>query len=374
MDIPESALQREERAIFELQALYEQYGYKKYKMSKFEEYELYLENKSFLPSQQIITFTEPSGRLMALKPDVTLSIAKNVPTKSKESVKVYYNENVYRTARGSDEFREIVQVGLEYLGYLDLYGQSEVVLLAYRSLQLLSESFAMAISDMGFISGLLESCRLPHRLEERILSCIGHKNAHEIIRLCSEAGIEDDRRDTLAALTRLCGTFGETIAEAEKLVRNEAMAQSLLRLRELKVILAPETDQERLQLDFSVINDLSYYNGIIFQGFIDGLPNAIISGGRYDNLMGKLGKSANAMGFAVYIDQLSHAGVEDRGFDVDILLLYDEGADAAKLSRAVNNLTLSGRSVLARSQMPKRLRYRELMKFENGVRSYERDD
>ena len=144
MDIPESALQREERAIFELQALYEQYGYKKYKMSKFEEYELYLENKSFLPSQQIITFTEPSGRLMALKPDVTLSIAKNVPTKSKESVKVYYNENVYRTARGSDEFREIVQVGLEYLGYLDLYGQSEVVLLAYRSLQLLSESFAMA--------------------------------------------------------------------------------------------------------------------------------------------------------------------------------------------------------------------------------------
>ena len=77
MNITDSILRREEKAIFSLRNLYEQYGYKKYKMSKFEEYDLYLENKSFLPSQQVITFTDLSGKLMALKPDVTLSIAKN---------------------------------------------------------------------------------------------------------------------------------------------------------------------------------------------------------------------------------------------------------------------------------------------------------
>ena len=84
MNITDPTLKREERAIYDLRKLYEQYGYKKYKMSKFEEYDLYLENKSFLPSQQVITFTDLSGKLMALKPDVTLSIAKNAPTEPTE--------------------------------------------------------------------------------------------------------------------------------------------------------------------------------------------------------------------------------------------------------------------------------------------------
>ncbi|MEG0036401.1 MAG: ATP phosphoribosyltransferase regulatory subunit, partial [Oscillospiraceae bacterium] len=166
MNIIKSDLRREERAIFDLRELYEQYGYKKYKMSKFEEYGLYLENMSFLPSRQVITFTDLSGKLLALKPDVTLSIAKNVPSEPREPEKLYYNENVYRTPRGGNEFREIVQVGLEYLGDVDLYGQCEVIMLASRSLQKLSEKCLMVVSHLGFVSGLLESCKLPHALEE----------------------------------------------------------------------------------------------------------------------------------------------------------------------------------------------------------------
>lgn len=375
MNIPDSALHREERAIFDLRALYEQYGYKKYNMSKFEEYELYLENKTFLPSQQIITFTDLSGRLMALKPDVTLSIAKNVPIKPKEPVKAYYNENVYRTPRGSNEFREIVQVGLEYLGQLDLYGQSEVVLLAYRSLQSLSDSFSMVMSDMGFVSGLFESCKLPLMLEDKVLSCVGHKNAHEIIRLCNEVGIEDDRQDAIVALTKLYGPFDKTLAQAEKLVRNEKMEKSLYYLRELHDVLSHELSEDFLRLDFSVINDLSYYNGLIFQGFIDGVPNAIVSGGRYDNLMEKLGKKSNAMGFAVYIDQLRQNDEEEDNYDVDVMLIYDKDVDVVKLSEAVNILTEKGLRVRVQTVIPNKIRYRQLMKFgERGLEILEAND
>ena len=187
MNIINSTLHREEQAIFDLRELYEQYGYKKYKMSKFEEYDLYLENKSFLPSQQVITFTDLNGKLMALKPDVTLSIAKNVPSRPKEPEKLYYNENVYRSPHGSNEYREIMQVGLECLGNIDLYSQSEVVMLAIKSLSKLSEDSVMVVSHMGFVSGLLESCDLPFALSEKILKCIEHKNAHEIIRLCDNS-------------------------------------------------------------------------------------------------------------------------------------------------------------------------------------------
>lgn len=366
MNIINSALRSEELAIFDLRELYEQYGYKKYKMSRFEEYDLYLEYKSFLPSQQMITFTDLSGRLLALKPDVTLSIAKNVPLALKAPEKLFYNENVYRTAHGSNELREIVQLGLEYIGELDLYGQSEVLLLAYRSLQKLSDDFVLVVSDMGFVSGLLDSVDIPVSLKDKILSCIGHKNAHEIIRLCDEAGVEANKRDALAALAGLSGSFEDTLSQADNFVVNEKMQSSLTQLRDLYAVLSPEVEDSRFRLDFSVINDLSYYNGLIFQGFIDGVPSAVIFGGRYDNLMEKLGKQTNAMGFAVYIDQLSRLNSEEEQFDVDSLLLYDEGADAAKLASAVRMLTQNGQRVRTQKGRPDKLRYKQLLKFGEG--------
>lgn len=374
MNTVTSDLRREERAIFELRELYEQYGYKKYKMSKFEEYDLYLENKSFLPSSQVITFTDLNGKLLALKPDVTLSIAKNIPTCPAEPEKVYFNENVYRTPRGSHEYKEIMQVGLEYLGSIDLYAQCEVLSLALRSLQKLSESCVMVLSDMGFISGLLEYCALPLALEERIVACVEHKNAHEIKRLCAENGVDEELCQSIAALTGLYGELDDTIRRARALVKNDKMASSLDRLTEIASVLSAETDGS-LRLDFSVINDLSYYNGLIFQGFIDGVPSAVLSGGRYDKLMERLGKNTSAMGFAVYVDQLERLGFEERRYDVDVLLLYDEGADVSKLTAAVKMLTNNGQRVRVQSALSEKLRFRQLLKLgERGLEILESND
>lgn len=366
MNITDSTLKREELAIFDLRKLYEQFGYKKYKMSKFEEYDLYLENKSFLPSQQVITFTDLSGKLMALKPDVTLSIAKNAPTEPTEPEKLYYNENVYRTPHGSNEFREIMQVGLECLGDIDLYTQCEVVLLACKSLQTLSEDSLMVVSHMGFVSGLLESCGLNRFLEEKVLKCIGHKNAHEIIRLCGTAGVPAEMRDSLVALTSLYGNFSETLDRAEALIKNEKMHDSLRALRELEGVLASEPESLCMKLDFSVINDLSYYNGLIFQGFIGGVPNAILAGGRYDNLMEKLGKNTKAIGFAVYADQLERLDAELDRFDVDVLLTYEPDVDTAKLTAAVKMLTANGRRVRVQRTKSDKLRYKQLLRLSDG--------
>ena len=365
MNIINSTLRREERAIFDLRELYEQYGYKKYKMSKFEEYDLYLENKNFLPSQQVITFTDLQGKLMALKPDVTLSIAKNVPSYPKEPEKLYYNENVYRTPHGSNEYKEIMQVGLEYLGDIDLYSQCEVILLACKSLQKLSEDSIMVVSHLGFVSGLLESCDLSRNLEDKIFKCIGHKNAHEMMRLCKEANVSNEICDSLVSLTKLYGEFNETLDKAEKLVRNEKMKESLQQLREIGGVLSAD-ERANIRIDFSVINDLTYYNGLIFQGFIDGVHSVILSGGRYDNLMEKLGKKTNAIGFAVYVDQLERCDEVDKVYDVDVLLLYDKNSDASKLSSAVKMLTSNGQRVRVQQVKSEKLRYRQLLKLSDG--------
>jgi ATP phosphoribosyltransferase regulatory subunit len=363
MDAADSALRRQERAILALCRLYEQYGYRKYKIRKFEEYALYLENMRFLPSRQLITFTDPGGKLMALKPDVTLSIAKNAPAEPTATEKLYYNENVYRTPHASNEYREITQVGLECLGGIDRYTQYETLLLACKSLQLLSEESLLAVSHMGFVSGLLESSGLGEALAERILKCIGHKNAHEIDRLCTAAGVSEEVCARLTALTTLYGGFTETLERAEALVINDEMRDALIQLRMLAEALLPEPEGAQLRLDFSVINDLAYYNGLIFQGFIAGVPNAILSGGRYDRLMEKLGKQSQAIGFAVYTDQLERCEESPERYDVETLLLYDPEVDMQKLSAAVKMLTADGRRVRVQRTQTDKLKYKRLLRL-----------
>ena len=96
MTIDQNILKFDEKVVFTLRSLYASYGYRQFKMSKFEEYDLYSKNKDFLVSDGIITFNDTNGKLLALKPDVTLSIIKNARGEKSETEKFYYNENVYR--------------------------------------------------------------------------------------------------------------------------------------------------------------------------------------------------------------------------------------------------------------------------------------
>ena len=172
----EMLLKKEERVSFSLRALFEQYGYRKFKMSKFEEYDFYAENRSFLHSEAILTFTGLDGKLLALKPDVTLSIVKNTKGSRDTAERVYYNENVYRARKGAGEYKEIMQVGLEYIGEVDAYATLEVLLLAQKSLKVISDAYILDVSHMGFVAGLMEEVALPYAQQDRILDCISEKN------------------------------------------------------------------------------------------------------------------------------------------------------------------------------------------------------
>ncbi|MBQ5754751.1 MAG: ATP phosphoribosyltransferase regulatory subunit, partial [Oscillospiraceae bacterium] len=107
MEFDLNILKSAERTALMLRALAEKAGYRKYHMGRFEEYGLYQENSSFLASDQVLTFTDLDGRLLALKPDVTLSIAKNVQPAPGSCERYYYNEKVYRPSRESHNFVEI---------------------------------------------------------------------------------------------------------------------------------------------------------------------------------------------------------------------------------------------------------------------------
>ena len=297
-----SDLQPKERASFALRALYEAAGCHKYHMGRFEEYGLYQENRSFLSSEQVITFTDLDGRLLALKPDVTLSIAKTAQPAPGETLKYYYHENVYRPSAESHTFKEIAQMGLEMLGAVGEAQVQQTVGLAARSLEQLGAAWVLELSHMGYLFGLLDALAVPETARPALLELLREKNAHELRAAAKAAGLDDAGADTLCALLTLCGGCEETLARAEAFCKNDRMRAAAAELRALTRSLSAVGGSVRL--DLSLAGEMEYYNGLVFQGYLQGLPRPLLKCGRYDLLMQKFTPGADAIGFAVYLDEL----------------------------------------------------------------------
>lgn len=353
----------DERGGLQLRELYHRHGYLPYRMSKFEPYDLYVKNRSFLVSENILTFTDTDGRLMALKPDVTLSIVKNAQPPAGALEKVYYHENVYRTTSAGLGFREIMQTGLECIGALDLTAMGEVLKLAAESLGLLGGgAYLLDLGHTGLVSGLLEGVR-DNSVREQLLAELGRKNAPAIDRLCAQAGVERELAERLCGLSRLYGPPAQVLPELEALAGGARAA--LEELKGLCRIMESLGLSEGLRLDFSIANDMRYYNGIIFRGYLPGLASGVLAGGRYDNLLRRMGKTGQAIGFAVYLDQLERLGAGGE-YDVDTLLLYGPEADPAEVARRAASLLSGGKSVRVEREVPQGLRWKELVRFEEG--------
>ena len=297
-----SYLQPKERASFALRALYEAAGCRKYHMGRFEEYGLYQENRSFLSSEQVITFTDLDGRLLALKPDVTLSIAKTAQPAEGETLKYYYHENVYRPSAESHTFKEISQMGLEVLGKVDGGQVQQTVLLAAKSLEQLGAAWVLEVSHMGYLFGLFDALEVPANARPALLKLLREKNAHELRAAAKTAGLSEDAADTLTQLLDLCGGYEETLARAEGFCKNERMQSAAAELRALAAPLKAAGGS--IRLDLTLAGEMEYYNGLVFQGYLQGLPRPLLKGGRYDLLMQKFTPGADAVGFAVYLDEL----------------------------------------------------------------------
>lgn len=399
-------LEWDTRVTLALDALYRTSGYERYRMNKFEPYDLYLEHRGFLRDDAVISFTDPRGRLMALKPDVTMSIVKNASVDAAVE-RLFYIENVFRVPPGGSEFAEIAQMGLECLGCDSGRVQSdvdaEVVALACRTLDVCGGRSRLAVSHMGFLSALLDACLLEDEPREQALRCIRLKNAADLAHVLRGAGAPSESQDALlgalavssplssaveslkalplsrvaleavealeAIVKRLVASgeepcaigadlnaAGNTDKVGEELcatgkesgaAREEPDAEGRLdaiggnpdaarkpdtageepcAMREEPDAFpasagaaaggrgmsegkppAPRLEADRLFFDLSLVGEAGYYTGLAFQGYIEGLPRAVLAGGRYDGLMEKVGRSQGAAGFALYLGEIAPA-------------------------------------------------------------------
>ncbi|MBQ5772369.1 MAG: ATP phosphoribosyltransferase regulatory subunit, partial [Clostridia bacterium] len=278
--------------------------------------------------------------------------------------KVFYNENVYRVSRGGEAFREIMQVGAECIGEIDEYGLCEVLLLAAKSLETLSDSFVLDLSHMGILAAVLDGLGLSDASRAELLACIGDKNLHTAREICRREGVSPEGEAALELLITSYGEPSRVLPLLRKGLPKESCGALLDQLERILDALSPAIPEGRLHVDFSVIHDCRYYNGLVFKGFIEGIPTGILSGGQYDALMQRMGKRAGGVGFAVYLDLLEELAKPRTDYDVDAVLLYGEEDPPAKVASAVERLSADGKSVRAQRGLQEDQRYRELWRLQ----------
>lgn len=327
--------------VLNIRKMYDSYGYKKISLPSFEEYELYNENRDFILGN-ILTIMNPSGNLLALRPDITLSVAKKI---SKEKTlkydKIYYQENVYTTSKYVG-YKETEQLGIELIGKETLFLNFEIVNLALNSLDIMNKKNMLVLSHAGFISSIFEDIRMEHDMKEQIFEYINNKNRHDIEKLLeNNKNISGEIKNLIYELPNLSGNIKDIIKKLSKYNLNSKITKILSELENLYNLIIKFHNKNKIIFDFSIIKNLNYYNGIIMQGFIDKFPKAVLTGGRYDKLFEKFGVDTGAIGFAIFTNSLDNYYKNDDKKDFDILLLYDN-SDFEKLTEITDNLIKDG--------------------------------
>ncbi|KAF1305548.1 ATP phosphoribosyltransferase [Enterococcus saccharolyticus] len=334
-----SVLRPEEQIALHLRGLYQRHGFHLYHLSSFEEYELYSQNKSFLNEAEVITFTGGDGRIMALKPDITLSIVKNTP--SNETRKVYYYEDVYRHDRQNGEYLRIHQTGLEYIGDIQQAEELEVLHLALESLSLAGGG-VLDLSHMGVLHAI---CQLfPIEQHSQVMKALQQKSHHVIRELAELADVSEEKIRVLEELITLSGDFNQAYEKMVTLLQNPTAVQALKKLKQLYDALQTENklpNNVKVRIDFSIVNDADYYSGLLFQGFVQNEKQAVLFGGRYDRLLRKQDKTQGGIGFGMYLNNLGRTADEETIVNDYLCFALPKGRMAENVYRLLVNAGLA---------------------------------
>jgi len=334
-------MSKKDLVLLDIRKMYDLYGYKRISLPSFEEYDLYNENKDFI-DRNILTVMSPNGKLLALRPDITLSVAKKISKdQSLKYSKIYYQENTYNLTKYTG-YEEDEQLGIELIGKESVFLDFEIVDLAVKSLDIINEKSLIVLSHAGFISSIFDNLNLEYEVKEEIFDCINKKNSHDIKNILeNNKFISENVKELIYKIPELSGDLDDITKELSKYGINDNIKKILLELKQLNNLLLKFHKRSKIVFDFSVIKNLNYYNGIILQGYIEGFPNVILTGGRYDRLFEKFGVDTGAVGFAILTDSLKGYYKDEDKNDFEILIAYDN-SNFEKLVEFVNDFQDKG--------------------------------
>lgn len=299
-----------EQTIIKLKNLFKQYEYKQIQTPVFEYYDLFYKIEGTLNKDQMIKLIDTDGKILVLRPDATIPIARMVAQNYQNADPVQrfsYVTSIFRMNEDLQNIqsREFTQAGVELFGKNGGEADVEIISLAIESLQEVGVvNFTIDISQANFFKKLVEQIDLPKEAMNDIQRLIEDKNFAQLKKNVNELEIDEELKNALQIIPTLYGEPEEVFRRAFQIAINNEMTDEIQHLKAVYEKLVAKGYEQYLSLDLGLINHLNYYTSIIFQGFITGYGSPVLLGGRYDNLTKQFGYDTKAIGFAIYVDRL----------------------------------------------------------------------
>lgn len=321
------------------------YGYEDIQTPTFEYFDVFSREVGTTPSKELYKFFDKEGNTLVLRPDFTPSMARCAAKyfmDCQDPIRFSYVGNTFtNTSNLQGKLKEVTQMGAELINDSSVEADAEMISLVIEALRNTGlKRFQIAIGQVEYFKGLCQEAGVDEETEYALRSCISGKNFFAAQELLEERNVQEPYRSVLLKVADMFVSM-TSLSEARKLVHNDRSLAAIDRLEQLYEVLKLYGVEEYVSFDLGMLSKYNYYTGVIFKAYTYGVGDAVVKGGRYDNLLHQFGKEAPAIGFMVVIDELIEAldcqKVEPAMPEPKIRLAYRQGDRedfGEKLSRA----------------------------------------
>lgn len=330
-----------------IEPLFREHGYREVMTPGFEFYDVFDSNSRYFPQESMHKLTDARGRLIVARPDSTIPIARVVATRLRNHrlpIRLHYSQSVFRPVPVmSGRSAEEMQTGIELIGSASYKSDLEMILLAAECMKRCGiEGYRIEIGHIEVYKRLIDKLDCDAPVKEIIRQQVESKNY---------AALNDtlDRyRDSQAAmlLKQLPRLFGgiETLERAEGLFGDfdGELAEVIRYLGYIYRSLQNYGLDGKLMMDFGLVQQAEYYTGPVFRGYLAGVGEPVLSGGRYDGLIRDFGENYAATGFGVNVDRIAETMVGQCVENPPDALVHCDAENIAKAFRYIEMLASSG--------------------------------
>ena len=325
-----------------LKKVFHLYGYHDIQPPTFEYFDVFGKEIGTIPSKDLYKFFDKDGNTLALRPDITPSIARAVATLFKEEelpIRLCYTGNTFvNHSNYQGRLRETTQMGAELMGDDSVEADAEMLALVIESLLTIGlKEFQLNVGNVDFFQSLIEDACLDEEAEERVRELINNRNYFGVEEFLESIQVKRSSKEAFAALNELVGGV-DILVHAKNIAPNSKGVMAIRRLEKIYDTLKLYGVEKFVNFDLSMTGTYGYYTGIIFRGYTFGTGDAIVKGGRYDHLIEKFGKQSPSIGFAIVLDELMNALTRQKIRIVytrkNTMIIYDEGKQREAIALA----------------------------------------
>lgn len=312
------------RIVDKVTDIFDKWGYSEISTPTIEYYETFNHKTQSLKEEEMYKFFDNRGRILVLRPDMTVPVARMINTKFRDislPVKLYYSEKVFRVHESLEgKKNEYLDCGIEFVGLDGKNIDLEVLVTAIETLKAIgNKKFKIEIGNVNISKAALSGIGINGVEKKVIMNLINNKSLISLKEALELLDISEENKEFLNKLPWLFGGY-EMIEKAKQLSVNKNMTESIIYLEDLYLSLKELGYEKYITVDLSMVPRVDYYSGIIFKGYIDGIGKAILRGGRYNGLLKNFGQDKPAIGFSIDINELININYNNKNKYLEVTI------------------------------------------------------